>query len=377
MAHGRPWYQRNGGEFILGTVHMDLETRGAYSLILDLLNDRDRPIPDEPRFIAGVLNCSVRKWTAIRETLLADGKLILNDKGELTNPRFERENADRHSARERSVEAGRAGGKKSAAMRAAGQEEFDLDSDVSASKTPRKRAENELKVKDKSDEPAPAQKEINDLAQAPPQASRARKSPEIEIEEENHERTNERVTPPRARTSAREAAFTAVCTAAGFTPSTDKQRDSARAWLATWTGDGIDLEQTILPAIRAEMAKSDPEDPTSSLKRFDRAIRHAHARLEAQPKPTSNGAVVRSLDRDDSDPRLEAIRSDLRTAIGPKRYDAWLKPIRLSVDGTTLTVECPSAFHANHVRSEFDHRIRDTAKPHNLSTVRIEAVPSE
>ena len=66
----RPWYRRFPDNFIGGTASLTLEEKGAYSLVLDLMYVRGGPIPDEPRYIAGVCNCSVRKWNAIRQRLL-------------------------------------------------------------------------------------------------------------------------------------------------------------------------------------------------------------------------------------------------------------------------------------------------------------------
>jgi len=60
----RPWYRRFPDNFIAGTVGLTLEEKGAYSLVLDLMYVRGGPVPDEPRYIAGVCNCSVRKWNA-------------------------------------------------------------------------------------------------------------------------------------------------------------------------------------------------------------------------------------------------------------------------------------------------------------------------
>ena len=62
----RPWYRRYGSDFIAGTLGLSLEEKGAYSIVLDLIYDRRRPIPDDARYIAGVCGCSVRKWTAIK-----------------------------------------------------------------------------------------------------------------------------------------------------------------------------------------------------------------------------------------------------------------------------------------------------------------------
>lgn len=112
-----PWYRRFPDNFIAGTVGLSLEEKGAYSLVLDLMYVRGGPVPDEPRYIAGVCNCSVRKWNAIRQRLVDLGKIQSVD-GFLTNHRAEEEiEIGRKISREAS-ENGVKGGNKSAEIRA-------------------------------------------------------------------------------------------------------------------------------------------------------------------------------------------------------------------------------------------------------------------
>ncbi len=109
----RPWYRRFPDNFIAGTVGLTLEEKGAYSLVLDLMYVRGGPVPDEPRYIAGVCNCSVRKWNAIREKLIAIGKLHVVD-GYLTNERAEKEIENAAKDAEERAENGAKGGNKTA-----------------------------------------------------------------------------------------------------------------------------------------------------------------------------------------------------------------------------------------------------------------------
>lgn len=75
MALG--YYKRFPRDFLEGTIGLDLETKGAYAIILDLIYMRDGRLPDDARFIAGQLGCSVRKWVSIRDRLVELGKLSL------------------------------------------------------------------------------------------------------------------------------------------------------------------------------------------------------------------------------------------------------------------------------------------------------------
>lgn len=109
----RPWYRRFPDRFIAGTVRLTLEEKGAYSLVLDLMYVRGGPIADEPRYIAGVCNCSVRKWNAIRQRLIDLGKIELVD-GCLVNRRAEEELEISAKTAEERAESGRKGGEKTA-----------------------------------------------------------------------------------------------------------------------------------------------------------------------------------------------------------------------------------------------------------------------
>ena len=110
---GRPWYKRYGADFISGTLGLTLEEKGAYSIILDLIYDRGAGIPDEPRYIAGVCGCSVRKWNTIREKLLAAGKITISE-GLISNSRAEKEIEIASKNADERAESGRKGGLKRA-----------------------------------------------------------------------------------------------------------------------------------------------------------------------------------------------------------------------------------------------------------------------
>lgn len=82
------YYKRYPRDFIEGVsaARLTFEQRGAYAIVLDLIYSHDGDLPDDPRFIAGVLNCSVRLWKSIRLVLIEKEKLFVS--GEfLTNKR--------------------------------------------------------------------------------------------------------------------------------------------------------------------------------------------------------------------------------------------------------------------------------------------------
>lgn len=102
----RPWYKRYPADFIAGTLEMSLEEKGAYSMVLDLIYDRGRPIPDDPQWIARVCGCSTRKWNTIRARLIEMGKINSED-GFITNGRASFELLSGEKERENHAKAAR------------------------------------------------------------------------------------------------------------------------------------------------------------------------------------------------------------------------------------------------------------------------------
>jgi uncharacterized protein YdaU (DUF1376 family) len=73
--NGLPYYKAYPRDFFEGTVGMDFETKAAYRLLLDLIYMHGGRLVDDPRFIAGHLGCSVKKWNALRSAILDAGKI--------------------------------------------------------------------------------------------------------------------------------------------------------------------------------------------------------------------------------------------------------------------------------------------------------------
>lgn len=73
--NGLPYYKAYPRDFIEGTIGMDFETKAAYRLVLDLIYMQGGNLPDDARYISGLLGCSVKKWNLLRETLVDAGKI--------------------------------------------------------------------------------------------------------------------------------------------------------------------------------------------------------------------------------------------------------------------------------------------------------------
>lgn len=94
------------GDYITGTMGMQLEQEGAYIRFLMRLYQRGKPLPDDDRFMAMCMNLSIRVWKRVRDGLVAVGKIIARA-GCLTNARFEKERQQRAEMMRKQAEAAR------------------------------------------------------------------------------------------------------------------------------------------------------------------------------------------------------------------------------------------------------------------------------
>jgi uncharacterized protein YdaU (DUF1376 family) len=69
---------------------MSFELKGAYSMLLDLIYMSGGQLSDEPRFIAGHMNCSVRAWGNYRAELISKSKIRVEN-GIISNFRADKE----------------------------------------------------------------------------------------------------------------------------------------------------------------------------------------------------------------------------------------------------------------------------------------------
>ncbi|KQV27865.1 hypothetical protein ASC97_05740 [Rhizobium sp. Root1203] len=86
-----PYHRRYHGDALQGYTKLDLEQRGAYTTILDLIYDAGGPIDNNERWLSGQLNCSLRKVRALLSDLLTMRKIFINSQGQISNHRCETE----------------------------------------------------------------------------------------------------------------------------------------------------------------------------------------------------------------------------------------------------------------------------------------------
>lgn len=336
MAHGRPWYKRNGGDFVMAVMHFpDNDHRWTYSAIVDTLNDRDRPIADDPAFICGLGRITKQKWTRVRAYLLEHGYLILTPDGRISNPRFERERAEREAEHERSVKAGREGGKKSAALRA-GQGELDLpDNDLpKTTQETCKKHTNKLasftSVDDEVSDGLPLKS--NEKSEPPPQPSRAREEARGEsLEEESSTAT---LRTPRERAVAvaadkvpdllsRTARFCSLGGVALVNPrSHAREMDTVKSWSTSGYTDEL-----IAEVIEEQFANT-REDTVGSLNFYSQRLAKRHAERNGKPRPKPLPPAEPILAPPGEDPEFQPFRADLLKALGAQAFASYVNRVR-------------------------------------------------
>lgn len=88
--NGLPYYKAYPRDFVEGTIGMDFELKGAYRLVLDLIYMQGGQLPDDARYISGLLGCTLKKWNGLRQRLIDLGKIEV--RGEfLANNRADKE----------------------------------------------------------------------------------------------------------------------------------------------------------------------------------------------------------------------------------------------------------------------------------------------
>lgn len=110
----RPYHKRYHSDALAGCMALTLEERGAYQTLQDLMYDRQGPILDAERLLAGYMGVSIRKWRSLREILLAKGKIFLTEDGLLFNSRVEKELENYLKTARKHAENGSKGGRKKA-----------------------------------------------------------------------------------------------------------------------------------------------------------------------------------------------------------------------------------------------------------------------
>ena len=73
--NGLPYYKAYPRDFIEGTIGMPFEVKCAYRVVLDLIYMQNGHLPDDDRYISGLLGCSMRRWRGVRQALIDADKI--------------------------------------------------------------------------------------------------------------------------------------------------------------------------------------------------------------------------------------------------------------------------------------------------------------
>lgn len=169
----------------------------------------------------------------------------------------------------------------------------------------------------------------------------------------------------------------AVCEAAGYRPINPPQIAASMDRVKEWRERGYDFETVVLPAIRATVAQSKPDDRTRTLGRF----RHAIAREAAKAGEAKlNGrahvpTAVPILEPKGEDPRFVEVRKALLDRVGPATFVAAFNPVRFEAvpvefgsDAAPLKITGPT-FAVQAVRDNHRSAVLRAAKPLGFTDV--------
>lgn len=104
------WYKRDPTAFLMGTMSLSFEQKGAYSIVLDLIYEKCGPIPDNDAWISGVMGVSARKWRVLKSGLVEAGKISIEN-GHIWNVRAAEELEDRAKLSRKRADIGAKGGR--------------------------------------------------------------------------------------------------------------------------------------------------------------------------------------------------------------------------------------------------------------------------
>lgn len=254
---GPTWYKRNPRRALRGMRKLTLEQRGFYQTLQDMIYDEGGPVEDDEAHIAGQMMISKRKYRALRDELLAVGRIYRDDSGRLFDDACADVLAEWAEERAAKSEGGRKGGVRSGQTRA---------------KKSRKRAENELKTSRKTSEFEAEPPKNNDLAEAEP-------AKKIEVQKEEAA-SSEAASAAAPRVRVVDRCF-AVAGPGLADPSKHGSLHLSATRIAAAIAAGCDLELDILPVIAARTAQP-RASPITSWTYFERAWSEARAARLAQ-----------------------------------------------------------------------------------------------
>jgi uncharacterized protein YdaU (DUF1376 family) len=337
-AADSPWIKWWTDDFLMGVVDLAADEIGVYTVLLNLMASRGGPIPDDRRWLARRCGSTTRRFNQIIDHLTALGKLQHRD-GLIGNRRMIEE------LEARRAKSSKARGSAMARWHA-DQDELPLETgtDSRAHGTPAPAPESKI-ISGKNEDnleiisPKKSQKPRQSANSANANASGLAGARVRSSEDSEESSTHPNGLPPCA--PAREAPdppgrlgnadlktlYDAVCEAAGFATASPAAIDRAYTHIEKWRDEGFDFDEVVIPAIRAEVLQTD--EPTRTLGRFNKRIRHEaarHAASKAKAQPY-RAPQVPKLNPEGEDPKFLPLRTDLLDKLGDATYCLAFNPI--------------------------------------------------
>jgi uncharacterized protein YdaU (DUF1376 family) len=336
-----PWFAE---DFLTGVADLSPEETGIYTVVLCLIADKDSPIEADYAWLGRRCNTSTRKARQTVEALVTAGKLQIRN-GLIGNRRMLEELANR---RKRSGHASKAAQEKWRQWRAENKPQLPFDEKNSDPAEGQKRPKNPPKNPEKSagfsQEKAAVFSEIigtektQNSQNCVDLGSNGHTPEHHSLARDRDSSNNNNNQPTSFASTTREPEkplvdrsidnpndlgqlLETVSAVAGFVPRGANGYAEAVDLIRQWRDHGIDFEQTVVPVIERTVAGS--TDPTNSLKRFDRAIRHEHARTRAQkglPDTKPKPPVEPILSYKDEISKVAELRKAVFEKLGRDKY---------------------------------------------------------
>lgn len=376
MAADAPWLKWWTDDFLLECVDLSADEIGVLAVLRSLMASRGGPIPDDRRWLARRCGTTTRRLGVILQRL-ADHEILEHRDGMIGHPPTLEEIA------RRTEKSGKA---RTAAMERwhPGQEEMDFEAQPRApararterretrTLSPEKTGEKtKIISQPKRDKSRKQAKNADANASRP--CGRARSSEDSESDS-THPNLNSSDSRGRLADADLKTLYDAVCDAAGFHPVSPTQIDRAMTYVQNWRKAGMDFDLTVLPVIRAEVAKA--EEPTRTLGRFRAQIDHAHAKAAARAQAGLEPTVpVEPITEPGDEPeQFRPIRKKLLETLGARAYAMVFNQIRFEDAGESagrhpIRVKGPAFMTEALTHGKWRAPLMKAARPHGFTEV--------
>jgi uncharacterized protein YdaU (DUF1376 family) len=298
MANDSPWIKWFTGDFLtgVGAANLKADEIGVYTIVLNLIAERGRPIDDDRKWIAGQSGSTTRRCGQIIDRLIELGKLEVRG-GLIGNPRMMAEVSKRDA-------------KSDTARRAAmdrwhgaqGELKIDGKNEDKTEIKPRKN-EDKVEIKSGTQPDIPQKSAENEDADACFPRARARSELRVQSLEE------ESVTPPKTDLMG---LVSKAGRAAGIDVGPHRSASHFAAQMDAvkkWRDLGLDFDTEVIPALEAD-ARDNPGERHSLVyytRQFHRLAAQKEAKLNGsssrhtEPQNPMVRAMLRSEDREHRD----------------------------------------------------------------------------